>query len=522
MNLHGKNFIGFNLSNKGAQTYRAENPRNGDLLAGEFSVATENEIQLCCELAEQAFLNYKLISGRDKAKFLRAIAENIVALGSNLIERCIAETGLPEARIIGERGRTCGQLNLFADLLEKGSWVNARIDLAQPARTPLPKSDIRSMERAIGPVAVFGASNFPLAFSTAGGDTVSALAAGCPVVYKAHPGHPGVTELVTEAILQAIKKCGLPEGVFSMIHSPTAEGGQMLIQNPLIKAVGFTGSLNAGRAIYNAAASRLEPIPVYAEMGSSNPVLILPMALQNQCESIAAGLTTSVCLGAGQFCTNPGMTIVIEDETTDKFIATLSQQLQNSPAGTVVHKSIKQSYERSLHAKLNAHGVELLGQSDSINDYEATSVQPTLFKANANAVIANPNLQAEVFGPCTFLVTCRDQNQVRELIQHLDGQLTASIFGETSDFENFKHEIQLLENKVGRLIINQFPTGVEVCAAMFHGGPYPAATDSRATSVGTLAIHRFTRPVCYQNFPQNLLPDELKDSNPLNIEQMRN
>jgi len=522
MTLHGKNFIGFSLSNQGSKTYQAENPTQGEVLPGEFHTATLDEIESCCQKAEQAYLSYKLVSGSDKAKFLRKIAQNIIDLGPALIERCVAETGLPEARITGERGRTCGQLNLFADLIEKGSWVNARIDAAQPDRTPLPKPDVRSMERALGPVAVFGASNFPLAFSTAGGDTASALAAGCPVVYKAHPGHPGATELVTSAIVEAIRECGLPEGVFTMIHSPTAEGGQALVQNPNIKAVGFTGSLNAGRAIYNTAAARPEPIPVYAEMGSSNPVLLLPETLKLHAETIATGLSGSICLGAGQFCTNPGMTILIEDETTEKFIQLLSENIKNSAAGTVVHHSIKQGYDKALQAKLNAQGVEVLSQSESVNANADTSVQPSLFKASAETVINNPNLQDEVFGPCTFIVTCKDKIQVRELIQHLDGQLTASIFGENSDLETFQQEIALLENKAGRLIINQYPTGVEVCSAMFHGGPYPASTDPKSTSVGTLAIHRFTRPVCYQNFPQSLLPDELKDSNPLKIEQMLN
>jgi len=351
MALHGKNFIGFALSAEGDSSITAVNPADASTLETTFTEATAEETAQACALAAQAYDSYRNCSGKEKAAFLRSIAEEIVNLGDELVERACAETALPQGRIQGERGRTCGQLNLFANLVEEGSWVNARIDNAIPDRTPLPKADLRYMERALGPVAVFGASNFPLAFSTAGGDTASALAAGCPVVVKAHPAHPGTAELVAQAIITAAKKCDMPEGIFSMIHGSTPASGQALVTNPEIKAVGFTGSIPAGRAIFNAAAARPEPIPVYAEMGSSNPVFVLPKALANRGEAIAEGLAGSICLGAGQFCTNPGLTITIDSEDATAFVDKTAALLGDSPAGTFVHSSIKSGYERELEEK---------------------------------------------------------------------------------------------------------------------------------------------------------------------------
>lgn len=522
MSLHGKNFIGSRLSGLGNESYSAINPIDDKVLDGNFCIATTEEIHHCCQLAEEAFQVYRNVSGKDRAAFLRLIADNIIGLGEVLVERCVAETGLPEARIQGERGRTCGQLNLFADLIEEGSWTQPRIDTAIPDRQPLPKPDVRSMQKALGPVAVFGASNFPLAFSTAGGDTASALAAGCPVVYKAHPAHPGVTELVAGAIADAVKACRLPEGTFSMLHSKTAAGGAELVGHPAIKAVGFTGSLAAGRSIYNTAAARPEPIPVYAEMGSSNPVVILPEALKLKAEEIATGLSGSVCLGAGQFCTNPGMVLMIEDENSNEFVTTLKSSLENSPAGTSVHETIKMGYEKSLQAKLKEKGVTLLARSAAVNQNSKTAVQPALYQTDAETFIENPSLQDEVFGPCTFLICCKNEADMYASIEKLEGQLTASVFAESEDLAHFKDLFGSLEQIAGRVIVNQYPTGVEVCASMFHGGPYPASTDSRSTSVGSLAIHRFSRTVCYQNVPQDLLPQELKDENPLGVKQMVN
>ena len=522
MALHGQNFVGSKLSADGSKVINAENPVNGETLTGDFIEATESEINKSCELAKDAFEIYRNKSGKERAAFLRKIAEKVMDLGDELVERAMEETGLPEGRIRGERGRTCGQLNLFADVAEEGSWVNARIDQAIPNREPLPKPDVRYMERAIGPVAVFGASNFPLAFSTAGGDTASALAAGCSVVLKAHPAHPGTAELVASAAISAAKECDMPEGIISMVHGLSHNVGQTLVEHPAIKAVGFTGSIPGGRAIFDIAARRPEPIPVYAEMGSSNPVFILPQALQTKMADITSGMSGSICLGAGQFCTNPGMTILLESAESEELISKLADALSNSPAGTMVHSSIKNGYEKELNAKLEASGVELVARSSATTDNPATAAQPTLFRTSYANYKNNPELNKEVFGPCTFVITCKDKAELVEFIEGLEGHLTSTVHGDGTDFETYGDLLNLLEKKAGRLIINQYPTGVEICASMLHGGPYPASTDSRTTSVGTAAIHRYARPVCYQNFPQSLLPEELKDSNPLDVRQMIN
>ena len=515
--MHGKNFIGFSLKAEGTTSIEAVNAATGETLETKFVDATAAETAEACALATQAFAEYKLKSGKEKAAFLRAIAEKIVALGDELIDRCHAETALPLARLNGERGRTCGQLNLFATLLEEGSWLNARIDTAQPDRAPLPKSDIRYMERPIGPVAVFGASNFPLAFSTAGGDTASALAAGCPVVVKAHPAHPGSAELVAQAIIEAAKETGMPEGVFSMVNGSTPANGIALVNDPNIKAVGFTGSLGAGRAIYNAAAARPEPIPVYAELGSSNPVFVLPEALKTRGEALATGLSGSVCMGAGQFCTNPGLVVLVDSPESTKFVEDLGAALANSPAGTTVHSSIKDGYEKTLAAKIADEAVSVIAKSEATTDNAATAVQPQLIATSGAALLEKPELAHEVFGPVTLVVTCADEAELYAVAKSLEGQLTTSLQAETADVENFAAILPILEEKCGRIIINEFPTGVEVCSSMMHGGPYPASTDVRSTSVGTAAIHRYTRPVSYQSFPDAFLPAELQNSNPLGI-----
>ncbi|MCM8537857.1 MAG: aldehyde dehydrogenase (NADP(+)) [Lentisphaeraceae bacterium] len=522
MSLHGKNFIGYSLSANGTDETIAVDPTTGQNLETAFIEATSEEINSACNLAAKAFDSFRNTSSKERAAFLRKIAENVVNLGDELIQRAVAETGLPEGRITGERGRTCGQLTMFADLIEEGSWVNARIDTAIPDRQPLPKPDIRYMERAIGPVAVFGASNFPLAFSTAGGDTASAIAAGCPVVLKAHPAHPGTAELVAHAAVSAAKECGMPEGTISMIHGKSHLTGQALVKHPAIKAVGFTGSIPGGRAIFDTAASRPEPIPVYAEMGSSNPVFLLPETIKKNEEALVAGLTGSICLGAGQFCTNPGMLVVQASPEVNSFIQKLAESIKNAPAGTMVHSSIKDGYSKELSAKLAVDGVTLLGKSDATTENDATAAQPAVFSASAETFLNNDELNKEVFGPCTFIVICNNKEQILEVVEHLEGHLTSSIHGEDEELIQFADVISAVEKKVGRLIINQYPTGVEVCSSMLHGGPYPASTDSRTTSVGTAAINRYARPVSYQNFPQALLPDEIKDGNPLEIWRLMN
>ena len=513
--VHGKNFIGAELSAKGTKNFHATNPQNDTQLEGTFTEATTEEINQACRKANRAFPLYRKKTAGERADLLYKIAEKIEN-HPTLVKRTCEESGLPEARIIGERGRTCGQLRLFANLIIEGSWVDAHIDIAQPDRKPLPKPDLRKMNVAIGPVAVFGASNFPLAFSTAGGDAASALAAGCPIVVKAHPAHPGCAEIVAEIILEAIQETNMPEGTFSMVNGASAEVGQTLIKNPAIKAVGFTGSVAAGRAIFNSAATRPEPIPVYAEMGSSNPVFILPEKIKD--EALPSGIVSSVCMGAGQFCTNPGMLVAIKSDATDQLLEKIATLIKEQPSGTTVHASIKKSYDRELNIKTSVSNVKVLAQSNINGAHPSTSVAPTLFITSAKNYFANlEELKSEVFGPCTMAIICDNEEEMLEFAQNLEGHLTSSLQATNNDLEEFKNLLSSLETRCGRLIINQFPTGVEVCPSMQHGGPYPASTDTRTTSVGTGAIHRFVRPVAYQNFPQGLLPDELRDNNPLGL-----
>lgn len=514
MNLHGKNIIAGALSAQGTNQLQGIDPATQEALPGQFTLATKSEIDQALEAAQQAFVVYRRTKPAQRAAFLRKIAENILGLGAALIERTMAESGLPQARLEGERGRTMGQLNKFADTLLEGSWVQARIDRAQPERQPLPRPDIRSMHIPIGPVAVFGASNFPLAFSVAGGDTASALAAGCPVIVKAHPSHPGASELVAGAIAAAAEQCGLPAGVFSMLHGAVAESGY-LVQHPLLKAVGFTGSLKAGRALFDLAAARPEPIPVYAEMGSVNPVFILPDFLKTKGAEIAPGLCGSITLGSGQFCTNPGLVLCVENEGLPSFLEVLAQNIQNTAPGLMLNAGIKKAFENGL-AQLEAHtGVEILGKAQATTGQNQGTA--AVLKCTARQFLQDDRLQEEVFGPSSLVVVAEQAAELEPVIAQLHGQLTATIYGTEQDFRDFPELIDLLTQKVGRLLFGGFPTGVEVCDAMVHGGPYPATTDARSTSVGTAAIFRFVRPVAYQNFPDAFLPEALQDANPAKI-----
>ncbi len=514
MNIHGKNRIAGAFSATGTQQIQALNPATGATLEGAFTLATEQEINRALEAAQEAFAGYRRKTAQQRAGFLRAIGEQITALGPTLIERAMAETGLPQVRLEGERGRTVGQLNKFADTLLEGSWVEARIDRAQPERTPLPRPDVRSMCIPLGPVAVFGASNFPLAFSVAGGDTASALAAGCPVIVKAHPSHPGTSELVAGAIAAAAQKTGMPAGVFSMLHGGVHES-RMLVQHPLLKAVGFTGSLKAGRALFDLAAARPEPIPVYAEMGSVNPVFILPDYLKTKGAEIAPGLCGSVTLGVGQFCTNPGLVITTNSEGLPGFLETLGQHIQNSPAGTMLNAGINAAYESGLAALARRPGVTVLAEGQGATGQNQGTA--ALLRVSAAHFLEDTQLQEEVFGPSTLVVAGENAGQLGQVIAALHGQLTATIYGTEQDFRDFPDLIDQLAQKAGRLLFGGFPTGVEVCDAMVHGGPYPATTDSRSTSVGTAAIFRFVRPVAFQNFPDALLPEALRAENPAEI-----
>ena len=496
-------------------TFYATNPATGETLEPAYTETTPDEVGRVVREAEAAFAVYRQKSGAEKAVFLERIGEEIMALGDALIERCMAETGLPAGRLRGERGRTVGQLRLFAEVLREGSWVDARIDTALPDRQPLPRPDIRQMHIALGPVGIFGASNFPLAFSVAGGDTASALAAGCSVVVKAHPAHPGTSELVGGAITKAAQETGMPGGVFALVHGPSVAVGMAIVEHPLIKAIGFTGSLQGGKAIFDAAARRPEPIPVYAEMGSINPVFVLPGALATRGEAIAQGLAQSVTLGVGQFCTNPGLVVSIASEAADRFLEDTGRHLASQAPGTMLTAAIRNAYDAGVHRMATAEGVDVAAHSEASDSVSAGTA--FLMKTTAAVFMAQPALSEEVFGPSTMAVVAQGKEDLLTLASDLDGHLTATVHATPEDLEAYADLLAILERKVGRLIINSFPTGVEVCPAMNHGGPFPATTAAGTTSVGTAAIRRFARPLCYQGFPASHLPDALKDNNPLGI-----
>ena len=510
MQVLGKNLIGFTESSEGTVGIQAINPASGEPVGPLFFKATISELDLAVHKANAAFAVYRRKSGAEKAAFLEAIAAEIEALGDILIERYTAESGLPLGRAQGERGRTCGQLRLFANLLKEGSWVNAIIDTSQPERQPLPKCDLRAMERPLGPVGVFGASNFPLAFSVAGGDTTSSLAAGCPVVFKGHPSHLGTSELVGRAILAAAEKTGMPDGVFSLVFDDSIEIGQALVKHTLIKAIGFTGSFKGGKSLFDAAAARPEPIPVYAEMGSINPVFILPKTLKEKGDTLAQAYMNSVTMGVGQFCTNPGLLVIEKDQA---FVEKLESVSSESMGGVMLNKGIQTVYHKGIedfekYAKVVSFGKKPEG---------FTAAQPVIFKTDYQTFKDNETLKEEVFGPSSLVVEGNSREEIMEVAFNLSGHLTASVFGSAEELAEYADLLELLEQKVGRLIINGFPTGVEVTHAMVHGGPFPATTDSRSTSVGTMAIARFTRPVCYQDMPDALLPVELQNENALGI-----
>ena len=479
--------------------------------------ATINEVNSALQESQIAFLSYKNFSGKKKAGFLRSIADEIEALGQPLVSTAMQETNLAEARIVNERGRTTSHCRMFANLVEDGSWVDARIDTAIPDRAPAPKADLRKMLVPIGTVVVFGAANFPLAYSTAGGDTISALAAGCPVIVKAHPAHAATSDLVASAIFKAIEKTGMPKGVFQHVHGGF-ETGQALVKHPFTKAVGFTGSLAGGKALFDLANQRAQPIPVFAEMSSINPVILLPDTLQKDAEKTAEKLAASIALGVGQFCTNPGLIIAVEGNGLDRFIKTLSLEFQKAMPGTMLHQGIADNYSKRLAQALTQKGVQVEGQS--LTDGNAAQGRPLVASVAANDFIKNPALAEEVFGPYSLIVRCKSNDELNSVINHSQGQLTCTVIGEEVELAKHASLFNVLVEKAGRLVINGVPTGVEVCPSMQHGGPYPATTDSRFTAVGTDAIKRFVRPVSFQNFPDSLLPNELKDKNPLGIWRM--
>jgi len=510
--LQGRSLIAGSVPSSGGASFHGYNPADGRALEPAYTSADIADCKSAVSAAAEAFDAFANISGTERALFLRAIANGIDASAAELIERANLETALPFPRLTGEVARTCSQLRLFAGVLEEGSWVTARIDSADPTRTP-PKPDLRSMLRPLGPVVVFGASNFPLAFSVAGGDTASALAAGNPVIVKAHPAHPGTSELVGNIITHAVKERGLPSGVFSLLFDSGHEVGAALVQHPEVKAVGFTGSFRGGRALMDLAAKREVPIPIYAEMGSTNPVFILPGALAERGEALAKGLHGSFTLGGGQFCTKPGLVFATE---TPIFTSALRASVESSPAFLLLTEGIATTFGKSVQERRS------MQTAQGVATGEGFSAQVSLFEIDAASFLADGSLAEEVFGPTTLLVHCSSRDQMLQAARGLGGHLTATVLGTDQDLADYSDLLRVLETKVGRVIFNAFPTGVEVNHAMVHGGPYPATSDGRSTSVGSQAIFRFTRPVSYQGLPQTALHPALQDSNPLGILRLWN
>jgi len=513
MNITGKNLIGNTVSAKYNKTFTGLGGTVKNISTNKFYEASTEEIDEAVTKAHAAFLVYRNFSGTRKAELLEVIASKLSESKDEILPITEQETKLSSGRLQGEMQRTINQLRLFANFLNEGSWINAIIDTAQPERQPLPKPDIRQMQIALGPVAVFGASNFPLAFSVAGGDTTSALAAGCSVVYKAHPGHPATSELVGKIIIEAANETGMPEGIFSLLQGAGYETSIKLITHPLIKAVGFTGSFAGGKSLFDAAAKREEPIPVYAEMGSINPVFILPEMLEKNGADVANKLAASNTLSAGQFCTNPGLIISPSSKNTNQFLSTFESAIEQSTPEQMLTNKIHNSYYNELEKFSKVNGVESLIKKSK----EESAATPHMFKTTAENFLSNKILFEEVFGPSSLHVVAGSEEELIAISEKIPGQLTITVWGTNNDLESQKKLLNLLELKAGRLIIKGVPTGVEVTHAMVHGGPYPATTDSRTTSVGTNAIYRFTRAVCYQNYPDNLLPEALKNENPLKI-----
>ena len=496
----------------GRQIY-AFDPSTGRDVEPAFHHGDPTHVDAACAAAAAAFAEYRSTTSEQRAQFLEAIAANIEAITDAVVARATAETGLPQARITGEVGRTTGQLRLFAGVLREGSWNGARIDPALPDRTPLPRPDIRQRSIPLGPVAVFGASNFPLAFSVAGGDTASALAAGCPVVVKAHDAHPGTSELVGRAITNAVAASGLPAGTFSLLYGSGRDLGIALVTDPRIKAVGFTGSRSGGTALVAAAAARPEPIPVYAEMSSINPVFLLDGALASRGADLGRAFVGSLTMGSGQFCTNPGLVIAVDGPGLDTFLAAARDALTESPAMPMLTPGIAESYANGV-SKLSGEA-DLVVRGES-SDSE-TACRAALFATDAESFVNSATLQAEVFGSSSLIVRCADIAEMQTVAENIEGQLTATVHADEADYEDARALLPLLELKAGRILFDGWPTGVEVCHAMVHGGPYPATSDPRSTSVGARAIERFLRPVCYQNVPKSLLPSAIAESNPDNL-----
>jgi alpha-ketoglutaric semialdehyde dehydrogenase len=519
MKITGEMLIGKSAVRGRESTLVAINPALGTELEPFFGGGGLADVDRACSLAEAAFDPYRETGLELRAHFLETVAQGVLDLGESLIDRACAETGLPKARIEGERVRTVGQLKLFASIVRDGRWLDARLDTPIPDRAPQPRPDLRMRKIPLGPVAVFGASNFPLAFSVAGSDTVSALAAGCPVIVKAHPAHLGTSELVGRVLQEAVATCGLHEGVFSLLLGEGNAIGEALVSHPTIKAVGFTGSRRGGIALMQVASNRPLPIPVYAEMSSINPMFLLPGALSSRSEKLAQGFVDSLTLGVGQFCTNPGLVIALESSDLERFRRAASEKILAKNAGIMLTPGIQAAYRSGLQQLATLKGVHTLAQGQP--EQGTCAGRAALLSTNAEDFLVAPNMQDEVFGPASLLVSCRNIDEMVALAEQLSGQLTASLHLETEDIAVARRLMPILERKVGRIIVNGFPTGVEVAYSMVHGGPYPATSDSRTTSVGAAAIERFLRPICYQDVPESLLPLALQDVNPLSLWRLR-
>lgn len=503
-------------------SFRSRNPATGETLPTTFFEATRPEIDAAVNAAEAAFDAYRGKLAESRADFLEAIAEETLALGDAFLEITSSETGYPLPRCSAERDRAVGHTRQFAQLIREGSWVDARIDTGDPTRTPMPKPDVRSQMEPIGPVAIFGASNFPIAISVLGADTMSALASGCPVVIKAHPAHPGTCEMAAQAILRAAQRTGMPRGVFSLLQGRGHEVGTALVEHPGITAAAFTGSLAGGRALFDVANRREVPIPFYAEMGSVNPLFVLPGALREKPEALAKGFIGALTQGVGQFCTNPGLVVGLQSDEWENFAQLASEEIASTSPATMLHAGIHQAYLSGLMARKNSPSVDLLACSEGTPDANRLEAAPHLFSTNQQGLAEDPTLMEELFGPVSTFVSCGEPEEVLNVARQMEGSLSATIHGTEEDLRTHKELIAILQKKTGRLIFNGYPVGLEVCHSIHHGGPYPATTHSHYTSVGTRGIERFVRPVCYQGWPDALLPIELQDANPRGVMRLVN
>ncbi len=520
MQLHGKHLINGDATAADGDTFTATNPNDSTTLPTKFHEATAAEVDHGVRAAAAAFPHYRRKSGKDIGAFLDTVVAELEGLGDALLSLAHDETGLPAARLQSERGRMLNQVRIFAALARDGAFVGARIDRPDAKRQPLPKPDVRAMNIGVGPVVVFGASNFPFAISVAGTDTVSALAAGCPVVVKAHPAHPGTSEMVGRALAAAVAKAGMPSGVFCLLQGAGHEVGLALVRHPETKAVAFTGSLRGGRALFDAAATRPDPVPVYAEMGSVNPVLVLPGAVAERGDKIAAAYVQSMTMGVGQFCTSPGLVLGFDGEGLDRFLTAAGIAARAVAPATMLHPGIHRSFTAGVARIENTGGVTVVGRSEAAVNATRTEASCVLFATTADVLDSHPYLAEEVFGPTSTTVRCRDKADLDRIVRGLAGHLVASVHATPADLAEFGDVLALLETKVGRIVWNGFGTGIEVCAAMNHSGPYPATTDAHFTSIGHASVHRFVRPICYQNFPEDALPEALRDRNSLGLHRL--